>query len=337
MKNCSEYQVLLSAYLDGELASGKQEEIRRHLEECASCQEAFQRLQEVVNWTSALPMVSPPEDLKERILSQTVYRQGGWYPWKGVVWDRRVWIPAVGTAVLLGLFGWYSLQGVKQPVAHLGKGSPPPKIQREKGHPPRESLASPLVPSKVLVPEIGKRLQRERTEQVAELTPDQPVQQVARKRLVLSKEEGKDIRFVLKEARKRKASLYGYEQKDYLGKGVGPTPKSGKGTQDQDGQPKEPLPVAVDETKGSTPSSLPPTPEPAGEPSEVRKVGDGMLASIADRPPEVVSSSTNSPMPPLWPVLTSEEQSQEVLRRLQKRWGASEERILKVDVLRIQF
>ncbi len=337
MKNCPEYEALLSAYLDGELASGKQEEVRRHLEECSSCRWAFQRLQEVVDWTSSLPMVSPPVDLKERILSQTVYLQGGGCLWKRVAWGQRIWVPAVGTAVLLGLFGWYSLQGMKQSIVSQREGSPPPKVQGEKVHPPRKSLTSPQVPSKNLVSETERRLQRERTEQVAELTLDRPVRQVAQKMLVPPKEEGKNARSVFQGGWRQKASLHERGPKGDLGKGVSLVSKSGKSAQGQDSQPKEQAPAAVDEIKGSTPSSSPPAPEPTPEPPEAQKSGEGMLASVANHPPEVVPSSANPPVTPLWPSLTPEEQNQEILRRLQKRWGSSEERILKVDVLRIQF
>ncbi len=64
---CATYQDLLSAWLDGELSSFEQQQLRNHLSQCPRCQatwEAMERLQEQVE---RLAEPDVPQELWERI------------------------------------------------------------------------------------------------------------------------------------------------------------------------------------------------------------------------------------------------------------------------------
>jgi hypothetical protein len=66
---CATYQDLISAWLDGELSSFEQQQLRQHISQCSCCQatwEAIGRLQEQVE-----RLVEPevPQELWERIMT----------------------------------------------------------------------------------------------------------------------------------------------------------------------------------------------------------------------------------------------------------------------------
>lgn len=93
----------LSAYLDGELPTARNEEVGGHLATCARCREDLAGLRVVKNTLEGLPQVEPPPHLAatiQRRLGEVRRRQ------RAVAERRRVLLPLVGTAaaILLVVF-----------------------------------------------------------------------------------------------------------------------------------------------------------------------------------------------------------------------------------------
>lgn len=65
---CSSAQVLIEAYLDGELGPGQSAEVREHLENCASCTEVYRRLKQLqTDIRAQAPYYQAPDHLRERV------------------------------------------------------------------------------------------------------------------------------------------------------------------------------------------------------------------------------------------------------------------------------
>ena len=66
--SCNTVQAKLSAYLDGEISGVEMQQIRQHVNACASCQEEFNTLRSVQSALRDLPATpEPPDFLVEKI------------------------------------------------------------------------------------------------------------------------------------------------------------------------------------------------------------------------------------------------------------------------------
>ena len=61
--NCSEVQGLMSAYFDGELASGTREQVRTHLESCSLCSQELVGFDRLSQLASQMTLPKPASDL----------------------------------------------------------------------------------------------------------------------------------------------------------------------------------------------------------------------------------------------------------------------------------
>lgn len=81
---------LLSAYLDGELASGERTMVAAHLDDCRRCSEELDGLARVRGWIRGLPVEEPPVPLVP-----VLRRQSRW------VWAAAA--SAAAAALVIGL------------------------------------------------------------------------------------------------------------------------------------------------------------------------------------------------------------------------------------------
>jgi len=65
--NCKEIDDLLSPYLDGELDSGTQQAVFRHLNECPDCHYEMTRIRKLIKMLSSLEEIDPPEDFSKKL------------------------------------------------------------------------------------------------------------------------------------------------------------------------------------------------------------------------------------------------------------------------------
>ncbi len=96
----------LSAFLDGELSVDETAEVRRHLAECPTCQEEFERLKAVKHMLGALPERIPPVGTWDA-LRRTLERPGPslWSRWREAYRSllRRPVAAAAAVAVVFAL------------------------------------------------------------------------------------------------------------------------------------------------------------------------------------------------------------------------------------------
>lgn len=64
---CTTYQELLSAWLDGELSSFEQRELREHLDQCPSCRAAWEAMGRIQEQMDRLVEPNAPPELWERV------------------------------------------------------------------------------------------------------------------------------------------------------------------------------------------------------------------------------------------------------------------------------
>jgi len=88
----------LTAYLDGELPTGRRQEVESHLGECRSCQATAQLLQRTVGKLASLPGFEASRTLRAAVLSQIAQQ-----PWSlgdrlRQFWRPRLLVPSMGLA-----------------------------------------------------------------------------------------------------------------------------------------------------------------------------------------------------------------------------------------------
>jgi anti-sigma factor RsiW len=88
----------LTAYLDGELPTGRRHRVESHLRECRSCQATAQLLERTVSKLASLPGFEASSTLRVAVLSQ-IARQ----PWSlgdrlRQFWRPRLLVPSAGLA-----------------------------------------------------------------------------------------------------------------------------------------------------------------------------------------------------------------------------------------------
>lgn len=66
--NCRNAQVLLSAYLDGELAGTEMMRVRDHLRSCGDCRSEFEEVRVVKQMLGGAAEVAVPADLQDRLM-----------------------------------------------------------------------------------------------------------------------------------------------------------------------------------------------------------------------------------------------------------------------------
>lgn len=99
MNQCEEqYRVLISGYLDGELAPAEQAELEAHLETCPDCRRELEVMRRLFRGTSSAFAASDiPDETWDRFLD-AVYNR---------IERRTGWIVLILGAVCLALFGVY--------------------------------------------------------------------------------------------------------------------------------------------------------------------------------------------------------------------------------------
>jgi len=107
--NCQENQKLIHGYVDGELDLMKNLEIDQHLQECATCAQAFADLQAVRQAVKRGSLYfKPPSDLQKRVEFSLGRADQVRVAWRG---GRRKWLP-VAASLALGVIGGWSLATV---------------------------------------------------------------------------------------------------------------------------------------------------------------------------------------------------------------------------------
>jgi anti-sigma factor RsiW len=62
MSECSKYNLLISAYIDGELSEAEAEELKQHLDTCKDCR-AYLKMLEAVSKQLGNTLIEPPMEL----------------------------------------------------------------------------------------------------------------------------------------------------------------------------------------------------------------------------------------------------------------------------------
>lgn len=121
---CHDFEVLISGYLDGELATEEKRVLEEHMDTCAACRCEFDSLQSLVIGTArALRVDEPPEAVWDEFLDSLynrMERRSGWLlvilgslalivygiflyftePWGSALEKMLVAIPSVGLVLL---------------------------------------------------------------------------------------------------------------------------------------------------------------------------------------------------------------------------------------------
>ena len=95
-KHISNYT--LQAFLDQELSSADQRDVKKHLETCKKCQEAYQSLDKTVQQLTALPEFNLEVDLGAQVIAQLKTEEE--IP-RGITWTLI--LEAIGAGTVIGL------------------------------------------------------------------------------------------------------------------------------------------------------------------------------------------------------------------------------------------
>jgi anti-sigma factor RsiW len=110
---CRECELLLWAFIDGELPPAQRREVAAHLESCAQCSRAYEQLRAFPLQIGQLSMATPPADFSARLMERiallpppsqlaTQYEQRRPLPWSGPT-GMVVAFSAAAAAIILGL------------------------------------------------------------------------------------------------------------------------------------------------------------------------------------------------------------------------------------------
>src|SRR5260370_34320457 len=89
----------LTAYLDGELPTGRRQELESHLRECRSCQATAQLLERSVGKLASLPGFEPSRALRAAVLSQIAQQPSSFGDTLRQFWRPRLLVPSAALAV----------------------------------------------------------------------------------------------------------------------------------------------------------------------------------------------------------------------------------------------
>ena len=90
----------LSAYQDGELKPREEKELRRHLQDCHSCKEAYENLERVWQAIGRLEEIRPDPWFYRQLVGRIHERKHGWLPALRRVF-QFVGAPAVASIILI--------------------------------------------------------------------------------------------------------------------------------------------------------------------------------------------------------------------------------------------
>ena len=100
MKDCLEYEELISALVDGEVSDKDRVRLKAHLETCPACAELFAAYRSMSK-TVAAPEVEPPETLRDNVMRQV---KGERRESRKVIFIRRFAGIAAALVVVAGLY-----------------------------------------------------------------------------------------------------------------------------------------------------------------------------------------------------------------------------------------
>jgi len=105
--SCQVYEVMLSAYIDGELSSQDKEALEAHLATCDSCRSALSELRAVKAALASVPEEEVPPGLHEMIMCSAMLAKRGFFARLSErlsKWTVRQWVPAIAAAMVLVMF-----------------------------------------------------------------------------------------------------------------------------------------------------------------------------------------------------------------------------------------
>ncbi len=116
---CRECELLLWAFIDGELPPAQRREVAAHLEGCPQCGRAYEQLRAFPLQVGQLQMAPPPADFNARLMERIAllpppaqfaaqYESRRPYPWSGPS-GLIVAFAAAAAAIVLGLIGTSAL------------------------------------------------------------------------------------------------------------------------------------------------------------------------------------------------------------------------------------
>jgi hypothetical protein len=106
---CKKWRILLSSYIDGEITPFEKEKFTLHLKDCKRCQRELFSLKKLTSLTMTLDEVSPPPNLRDKIIEKMTERpkrEGKWIALKGL---------AAAAVLLLLLYTWKTLPPLFKP------------------------------------------------------------------------------------------------------------------------------------------------------------------------------------------------------------------------------
>lgn len=120
MSSRPDWDETLSAWVDGELESGRDAELRDHVAGCAVCRARVEALRRVDLQLAAMPLPAVPDDLRERLARRLETPATSTLPSRRAPPPRRRWLtPAAGLAVAAAaaLALYLSVGGGESPLA----------------------------------------------------------------------------------------------------------------------------------------------------------------------------------------------------------------------------
>jgi anti-sigma factor RsiW len=157
---CEEYELWLSAYLDGELAAADLSRLEGHVVSCDRCARELAALRTEVRLTRALAPEEPPADLHARIMAALDTAQPSLWSRLALLLRAPSLRPALGlsalgaTAALVGLVALHRPGAPTGQVAQLGPTSTPRAraTAPTQGSPPVHLVQAPRHPSQHTAP-----------------------------------------------------------------------------------------------------------------------------------------------------------------------------------------
>jgi hypothetical protein len=120
---CKAFSSQLTAYIDDELPIDERFALDQHLPTCASCQADLKALREAVAFSSLLPELAPPADLRMKIYARTIHRKSLRVRIGEALLAPRAWRYAAGFAAVAGILA-YGLHSGRSPQRMAANVSP---------------------------------------------------------------------------------------------------------------------------------------------------------------------------------------------------------------------
>lgn len=89
---------MLSAYLDGELTQGEQQQVRVHLEDCPACRREYEDMARLQQMTRSLRFAAPPEDRMKELEQSLVVQAPRRLGWLLVLGGMAAWLVCAAAA-----------------------------------------------------------------------------------------------------------------------------------------------------------------------------------------------------------------------------------------------